>query len=147
MADELTPLTRIENFLAGNPQELEPLTRIEQFLAALAGGGGGGGSAEDMGREYYLSQLHPEEYSSMYRISIGNIRLLCGGAFFGSTLPTNGTFTREIGGSAYYHGVGITTSQICTRINSTAGGGALEQHRTSGSATGFVFIAFGWEKE
>ena len=38
MADELTPLTRIENFLAGNPQELEPLTRIEWFLA---NGGGG----------------------------------------------------------------------------------------------------------
>ena len=57
MADELTPLTRIENFLAGNPQELEPLTRIEQFLAALAGGGGGGGAEIIDLRQYFNHNL------------------------------------------------------------------------------------------
>lgn len=146
MADELTPLTRVEEFLAGNPNDLQPLTRIEQFLAVLAGGGGGG-NAEDLGKDYYVDSLVPQDYSSLYRVSIGSFRLLCGGAFFQGNVGTNATISKAIGGSAYYHGVGVSTSNVVMRINSVEGGGALEAHRASGSVTGFVFVAFGWEEE
>lgn len=57
MADELTPLTRIENFLAGNPQELEPLTRIEWFLS---NGGGGLKELTDVTIEPVQSTLTAE---------------------------------------------------------------------------------------
>lgn len=43
MADEMTPITRLEGILAG--QDIQPITRLEYFLKQYAGGGGSGGGA------------------------------------------------------------------------------------------------------
>lgn len=42
MADEMTPITRLEGILAG--QDIQPITRLEYFLKQYAGGGSGGGA-------------------------------------------------------------------------------------------------------